>query len=88
MLSVEGSKHVIAWMPSVNDTTEALLDRVRREYREWPTLNPTFAQACRLWQMEPRECACVLARLIAEGVLRRTSDGLYVTDERHLAHVA
>lgn len=78
---------MIAWMPRGQDTAEALLERVRQDYRELPTLNLTFAQACRLWQLE-RECKTALERLIAEGVLRRTADGLLVCDQRRLARVA
>jgi hypothetical protein len=81
MLSFKRSHTVIDWMPRGNDTAEALLERVRNEYRELPTLNLTFAQACRLWQMDPCECQRVLERLIAEGVLRRTVDGLFVSSE-------
>lgn len=88
MLSPHGRTTVIAWMPRGHDTAEALLKRVRKEYRELPTLNLTFAQACRLWQLEPCECKTVLDRLIAEGVLKRTADGLFVTDARQLTRIA
>ena len=77
---------MIVWKPRHNG--EALLDRVRKEYVELPTLNLTFAQACRLWQMAPDECQHVLDRLIADGVLRRTAEGLFVSNERQLADVA
>lgn len=79
---------MIAWMPRGDDTAEAVLERVRQEYRELPTLNLTFAQACRLWQLEPCECKTVLDRLIAEGVLERTAEGLFVTHARELVRVA
>jgi hypothetical protein len=79
---------VITWMPRGNDTDEALVERIRAEYRELPTLNLSFAQACRLFAITPHECTCLLERLIAEGVLRRTADGLFVADERRLARVA
>ena len=79
---------MIAWKPREDGTAEALLERVRSEYRELPTLNLTFAQACRLWQTEPGECRRVLERLIDDGMLRRTPEGLFVRDERQLAHVA
>ena len=88
MLSLQGRTNVIAWMPRGHETAEALLERVRKEYREQPTLNLTFAQACRLWQLEPGECRTALERLIAEGVLRQTADGLFVCDQRRLARVA
>jgi hypothetical protein len=47
------------------------------DYRELPTLNVTFPQACRLWQVESGECTRALERLIAEGFLGR-NDGKYV----------
>lgn len=55
------------------------LDRIRREYTDWPTLNLTFPQACRLWQLEPEECRCVLEQLIAEGFLTRSRGGRFIS---------
>ena len=36
---------------------EALVQRVRGEFREMPGLRLTFAQACRLWQLDPTRAA-------------------------------
>jgi len=57
---------------------ELLALRVRSEYREMPGLRLTFAQACRLWQMEAPTCEAVLTALVDEQFLRRTPDGAYV----------
>jgi hypothetical protein len=39
---------------------EALVTRMRAEYREMPGLQLTFAQARVLWQTESRTCSAVL----------------------------
>jgi hypothetical protein len=57
---------------------EALVQRVRGEYREMPGLRLTFAQACRLWQMDADSCQAVLTRLVRDGVLLQTRNGHYI----------
>ena len=57
---------------------EALVQRVRGEYREMPGLRLTFAQACRLWHMDSASCHAVLARLVSEGILVQTRHGHYI----------
>jgi hypothetical protein len=52
---------------------EALVQRVRGEFREMPGLRLTFAQACRLWQLDPTTCEVVLERLTRDGVLLQTA---------------
>jgi hypothetical protein len=61
---------------------ESLVQRVRGEFREMPGLRLTFAQACRLWQMDPTTCGLVLERLTREGVLLQTRQGHYVAAPR------
>jgi hypothetical protein len=61
---------------------EALIQRVRGEFREMPGLRLTFAQACRLWQLDPITCAAVLERLTRDGVLLQTRQGHYVAVPR------
>src|SRR5713226_5303881 len=39
---------------------ELLAARIRGEYREMPGLRLTFAQACRLWQVDAGACHTVL----------------------------
>jgi len=47
-----------------------------------PGLRLTFAQACRLWQLDPITCAAVLERLTRDGVLLQTRQGHYVAVPR------
>jgi hypothetical protein len=54
---------------------DALLSRIRGEYREMPGLRLTFAQACRLWQVDAATCEVVLQALVAEHFLVRTANG-------------
>jgi hypothetical protein len=57
---------------------ESLLARVRGEYFEMPGLRVTFAQACRLWQLDVSTCEMLLDRLIREGFLWKTNNGFYI----------
>jgi hypothetical protein len=52
--------------------------RIRSEYAEMPGMCLTLAQACRLWQADPEECARVLDTLVREGLLAVTDDGAFV----------
>jgi len=61
---------------------EALVQRVRGEFREMPGLRLTFAQACRLWQMDTATCRVVLERLTSDGVLLQTRQGHYIAAPR------
>lgn len=58
-----------------------LTSRIRGEYVEMPGLRLTFAQACRLWQMDAPTCGAVLQTLLAQHFLQQTSDGSYVAFE-------
>ena len=57
---------------------DELTSRIRGEYREMPGLRLTFAQACRLWQLDTTTCSAVLDNLIAQRFLYRTADGTYI----------
>jgi hypothetical protein len=57
---------------------DALVARVRGEYREMPGLQLTFAQACRLWQVDAPTCEMLLEQLVAEHFLSRTASGAYI----------
>jgi hypothetical protein len=61
-------------MPSL----ESLVARIRGEYREMPGLRLTFAQACRLWQMDAPTCQALLERLVREAFLYKTDSGAYI----------
>jgi hypothetical protein len=58
--------------------SEDLIRRVRGEFYEMPGLRLTFAQACRLWQLDAPTCEAVLAKLVSERMLHRSSDGRYL----------
>jgi hypothetical protein len=57
---------------------DSLVERIRGEFREMPGLRLTLAQACRLWQVDAATCEVVLCRLLAEGFLGRTPNGMFV----------
>jgi hypothetical protein len=61
-------------MPS----SESLVARIRGEYGEMPGLRLTFAQACRLWQVDGPTCEAVLEQLVREAFLYKTGNGAYV----------
>jgi DNA-binding IclR family transcriptional regulator len=43
-----------------------------------PGLRVTFAEACRLWQVDAATCHLVLHTLLQEQFLTHTKDGAYV----------
>jgi hypothetical protein len=57
---------------------ESLAARVRGEYLEMPGLRVTFAQACRLWQVDVSTCERLLDQLVREGFVCKTDKGFYV----------
>jgi hypothetical protein len=57
---------------------ELLACRIRGEYREMPGLRLTFAQACRLWQVDAPTCEMVLEQLVKEAFLYKTDNGAYI----------
>jgi hypothetical protein len=57
---------------------ESLVARIRGEYREMPGLRLTFAQACRLWQVDASTCGTLLEQLVREAFLYKTDNGAYV----------
>ena len=64
----------------VPDRPEALIGRVRAEYREMPGLCLTVQQACRLWQIDATNCTRILEGLLAERFLRRTATGAFIAE--------
>lgn len=56
---------------------EALLRRVRGEYREMPGMRLTINQAMRLWGMDRQTCSDLFASLVAARFLEMGSDGRY-----------
>jgi hypothetical protein len=57
---------------------ESLVARIRGEYHEMPGLRLTFAQACRLWQVDALTCETLLEQLVREAFLYRTDNGAYI----------
>ena len=55
-----------------------LLMRIRGEYVEMPGLRLTSRQAGRLWNLDQTACEEILATLVQELFLSRTSDGAYL----------
>jgi hypothetical protein len=56
----------------------ALLQRVRKEYRDMPGLKLTKPQAMRLFGVAPSVCAAMLRALVMENFLSRAGDGVFV----------
>ena len=61
---------------------EELLQQVRAEYRDKPSLRLTPSQAQRLFGLEPSTCVAMLEALQKEHFLFRTSDGLFQRSAR------
>ena len=73
--TINGPSTVTAPMAYVED---ALVTRVRGEYREMPGLNITVTQTERLWGLDRHTCASVLTTLMERSVLKRTTSGTYL----------
>ena len=56
---------------------EALLRRVRGEYREMPAMRLTIDQAMRLWDLDRQTCSDLFASLVAARFLDVDDDGRY-----------
>src|SRR5262249_676866 len=57
---------------------DVLVARIRGEFREMTGLRLTFAQACRLWQVDAGTCDVALQTLLAERFLARTATGMFI----------
>lgn len=57
--------------------TDALLQRIRGEFREMPGLTLTLRQASRLWSLDPVACDMALRFLVEERYLERTARGAF-----------
>ena len=56
---------------------DALLRRVRGEYREMPGMRLTIEQAMRLWNVDRQACVAVLNSLVASRYLQVDQFGRY-----------
>lgn len=59
-------------------TREALIYRIRGEFREMRGLSLTLSQAARLFGISQEICARLLLGLAKDGFLRLTVDGCYI----------
>ena len=57
---------------------DALVSRVRGEYREMPGMRLTVDQAMRLWMLDRETCSDVLSSLVAAHFLERDQSGRYM----------
>jgi hypothetical protein len=58
-------------------TDDALVTRVRGEYREMPGMRLTIDQAMRLWMLDRKTCSGVLDSLVSAQFLERDPRGQY-----------
>jgi hypothetical protein len=65
-------------IPPTSAPLEALLQRVREQYREVPGLQLTKPQATQLFGVAPSVCAAMLRALVMENFLSRSGDSLFV----------
>ena len=57
---------------------DALVTRVRGEYREMPGMRLTVDQAMRLWMLDRETCTDVLSSLVASHFLEQDRTGRFV----------
>jgi hypothetical protein len=64
----------MGWLEMAMSEVELMewLTRIEAEYREMPGLRLTERQMQRLWNLDARTCADLVAALVARGVLRET----------------
>jgi hypothetical protein len=70
---------------SAGDPLDAVMSRIRSEYREMPGLCLTFEQMLRLWRLDRPTCRTLIARLVDAEFLKATADGRYVRCDAHNA---
>jgi hypothetical protein len=52
---------------------------IQHEFKTWPRLTLTHAQARRLWALDATTCRDLFDSLVDAGVLRQRADGAYVS---------
>jgi hypothetical protein len=65
-------------IPPTSAPLEALLQRVREQYRKRPGLKLTKPQATLLFGVAPSVCGAMLRALVMENFLSRAGDDLFV----------
>ena len=73
--TIQGPETVTIFKPSPED---ALMKRVRGEYREMPGMRLTLDQAMRLWMLDRQTCSDVLSSLVAAHFLEQDRDGRFM----------
>ena len=58
---------------------DAVLRRVRSEFREMPGMRLTLDQAMRLWDLDRPTCCAVLESLVASHFLQQDRNGRFAT---------
>ena len=64
--------------PHMTAAMAEVIAMVRGVYEEMPGLTLTAFQAQRLWGLDSRTCAVVLATLVEQQFLRRTATSTYI----------
>ena len=72
-----GTMHEPATIAFRTVPEDALIRRVRGEYREMPGMRLTVDQAMRLWMVDRRTCSTALDSLVAAHFLERDRNGRY-----------
>jgi len=67
---------------------DAIITRIRSEYREMPGLHLTFDQMRRLWMLDSRTCRTLVEKLVDAQFLKATRDGHYVRCDLRQSHRA
>jgi len=65
-------------VPPTAAPLEALLQRVREQYRDMPGLQLTKLQASQLFGVAPSVCGAMLRALVMENFLSRAAEGTFV----------
>ena len=65
-------------MQTARPARQAMLIRIRAEYKEMPGLNLRRDQARRLWDLDEAICGELLDALVESRFLQRRDDGRYV----------
>jgi hypothetical protein len=67
-------------MPQPQTGVTRWLELIQAEYREMPDLRLSKPQMQRLWGIDALVCDALVDALVTAGILRRTSNGSYITD--------
>lgn len=77
MLNMDNSREQCTVTLHRTSADDALLRRVRSEFREMPGMRLTIDQAMRLWAIDRPTCSDLLSTLVAAHFLARDDNGRY-----------